>query len=117
MGQSALSLLQGTVSLLILRALQKGPAHGYSITRWIHGRTDGSFVIEDAALYQALHRLEAKGFIEAEWGASENNRRARFYALTPGRPAPAPRRSVGVAPLRGSDVESDRRTRLRRRTG
>jgi transcriptional regulator len=83
MGQSALSLLQGTVSLLILRALQKGPAHGYSITRWIHARTDGSFVIEDAALYQALHRLEAKGFIEAEWGASENNRRARFYALTP----------------------------------
>jgi PadR family transcriptional regulator PadR len=83
MGQSALSLLQGTVSLLILRALQKGPAHGYSITRWIHERTDGSFVIEDAALYQALHRLEAKGFIEAEWGASENNRRARFYALTP----------------------------------
>jgi PadR family transcriptional regulator len=83
MGQSALSLLQGTVSLLILRALQKGPAHGYSITRWIHERTDGSFVIEDAALYQALHRLEAKGFIEAEWGASENNRRARFYGLTP----------------------------------
>ena len=83
MGQSALSLLQGTVSLLILRALQKGPAHGYSITRWIHERTDGSFVIEDAALYPALHRLEAKGFIEAEWGASENNRRARFYALTP----------------------------------
>ena len=75
-------MLQGTVSLLILRALQKGPAHGYSITRWIHQRTDGAFVMEDAALYQALHRLEAKGFIEAEWGASENNRRARYYALT-----------------------------------
>ena len=82
MGQSSLSLLQGTVSLLILRALQKGPAHGYSITRWIHERTEGAFVMEDAALYQALHRLEAKGFIEAEWGASENNRRARYYALT-----------------------------------
>ena len=82
MGQSALSLLQGTVSLLILRALQKGPAHGYAITRWIHERTDGALVMEDAALYQALHRLEARGWIEAEWGASENNRRARFYSLT-----------------------------------
>jgi transcriptional regulator len=82
MGENSLSLLQGTVSLLILRALQTGPAHGYSITRWIHERTDGAFVMEDAALYQALHRLEAKGFIEAEWGTSENNRRARYYALT-----------------------------------
>ena len=81
-GENSLSLLQGTVSLLILRALQKGPAHGYSITRWIHERTDGAFVMEDAALYQALHRLEARGFIEAEWGTSENNRRARYYALT-----------------------------------
>ncbi len=82
MAQAALSLLQGTVSLLILRALQQGPAHGYTITRWIHARTDGAFVMEDAALYQALHRLEAKGFIDAEWGASENNRRAKYYALT-----------------------------------
>ena len=81
-GENSLSLLQGTVSLLILRALQKGPAHGYSITRWIHDRTEGAFVMEDAALYQALHRLEARGFIEAEWGTSENNRRARYYALT-----------------------------------
>ena len=82
MGENSLSLLQGTVSLLILRALQKGPAHGYSISRWIHERTDGAFVMEDAALYQALHRLEARGCIEAEWGTSENNRRARYYALT-----------------------------------
>jgi transcriptional regulator len=82
MGQNALSLLQGTVGLLILRALQKGPAHGYSVSRWIHERTDGAFVMEDAALYQALHRLEAKGFIESEWGTSENNRRAKYYALT-----------------------------------
>src|SRR5215218_295006 len=82
MGQSALSLVQGTVSLLILRALQKGPAHGYAITRWIHERTDGALVMEDAALYQALHRLEARGWVEAEWGASENNRRAKYYALT-----------------------------------
>jgi transcriptional regulator len=82
MGQNALSLLQGTVGLLVLRALQKGPAHGYSVSRWIHERTGGAFVMEDAALYQALHRLEAKGFIESEWGTSENNRRAKYYALT-----------------------------------
>ena len=81
-GENSLSLLQGTVSLLILRALQKGPAHGYSITRWIHERTDGAFVMEDAALYQALHRLEAREWIEAEWGVSENNRRAKYYSLT-----------------------------------
>jgi|SRR5262245_37544091 transcriptional regulator len=82
MGQTALSFLQGSVGLLILRALHQGPAHGYTITRWIHERTDGAFVMVDAALYQALHRLEAKGFIESEWGASENNRRAKYYALT-----------------------------------
>lgn len=82
MSQSTLSLLQGTVGLLILRALQRGPAHGYAITRWIHGRTDGALAMEDAALYQALHRLEAKGWIESEWGVSENNRRAKYYALT-----------------------------------
>ena len=77
-----LSLLQGTVDLLILRALQKGPAHGYAVSRWIRDRTDGMLAMEDAALYQALHRLEAREWIEAEWGVSENNRRAKYYALT-----------------------------------
>ncbi len=79
---STLTLLQGTVSLLILRALQGGPAHGYAITRWIRTRTEGALVMEDAALYQALHRLEARRWIQAEWGASENNRRAKYYSLT-----------------------------------
>lgn len=79
---STLSLLQGTVGLLVLRALQKGPAHGYAISRFIRERTEGALTMEDAALYQALHRLEAKGWIEAEWGVSENNRRAKYYALT-----------------------------------
>jgi transcriptional regulator len=83
MSQSTPSLLQGTVGLLVLKALQKGPAHGYAITRWIHERTDGTLVMEDAALYQALHRLESRGLVEAEWGLSENNRRAKYYALTP----------------------------------
>jgi PadR family transcriptional regulator, regulatory protein PadR len=77
-----LTLLQGTVDLLILRALLRGAAHGYGVSRWIRERTDGMFAMEDAALYQALHRLEARGWIEAEWGVSENNRRAKYYALT-----------------------------------
>ena len=82
MTPNPLSLLQGTVSLLVLRALQAGPAHGYAISRWVRERTEGAFTVEDAALYQALHRLEEKGLIEAEWGVSENNRRAKYYALT-----------------------------------
>ena len=82
MTQTALSLLQGTVALLILRALQSGPAHGYAISRWVRDRTEGAFAMEDAALYQALHRLEEKGVIEAEWGVSENNRRAKYCSLT-----------------------------------
>lgn len=82
MTRPTLSLLQGTVDLLVLRALQDGPTHGYSVSRWIRERTDSVLSMEDAALYQALHRLEARGWIEAEWGVSENNRRARFYALT-----------------------------------
>ena len=82
MSQTALSLLQGTVGLLILRALQTGPAHGYAISRWVRDRTDGAFTMDDAALYQALHRLEQNGLIEAEWGVSENNRRAKYYSLT-----------------------------------
>ena len=97
---STLSLLQGTVGLLILRALQKGPAHGYAITRWMHERTDGMLAVEDAALYQALHRLEAKGWIEAEWGLSENNRRAKYYGLT-ARPAGS-LRSRGVVVARAT---------------
>ena len=75
--------MQGTVGVLILRALQKGPAHGYAVSRWIRERSDGTLSMEDAALYQALHRLEARGLIEAEWGVTDGNRRAKFYALTP----------------------------------
>jgi transcriptional regulator len=80
---STLSLLQGTVDLLILRALQGGPTHGYAVSRWVRDRTEGVLAIEDAALYQALHRLEARGWIDAEWGLSENNRKAKYYSLTP----------------------------------
>jgi transcriptional regulator len=80
---STLSLMQGTVGLLILRSLQKGPAHGYAITRWVHERTDGVLAVEDAALYQALHRLERKGLVDSEWGMSEKNHRAKYYTITP----------------------------------
>jgi transcriptional regulator len=74
--------MQGTVAVLILKALSWGPMHGYDVSRSIRQRSEGELGLEDAALYQALHRLEKKGWIEAEWGLSENNRRAKFYRLT-----------------------------------
>ena len=83
MASKPLDLLQGTVDLLVLKALSWGPMHGYGVAQAIHSRTDGALKIEDTALYKALHRLEAAGEIESEWGASENNRRAKFYRLTP----------------------------------
>ena len=83
MSKEPLDLLQGTLDLLILRTLAWQSMHGYGISRWIRQRTGDALAVQDAALYQALRRLERKGWVEAEWGLSENNRRARFYALTP----------------------------------
>ena len=80
--ESSLPVLQGTLDMLVLKAVGAGPQHGYGITTWIRARTDGDLDVEDGALYQALHRLEHRGWIAAEWGLSENNRRARFYRLT-----------------------------------
>jgi PadR family transcriptional regulator PadR len=77
-----LSLVQGTLDLLVLRALAAGPMHGYGIATLVRHRTAGDLAIEDAALYQALHRLDRQGLVEAEWRPSENNRRARYYTLT-----------------------------------
>jgi PadR family transcriptional regulator PadR len=77
-----LALLQGTVDILILKALSFGSEHGYGISRWIRERSEGALGLEDAALYQGLHRLERRGLVTASWGASENNRRARYYELT-----------------------------------
>jgi len=82
MSHTSLNLLQGTADLLVLRAVQHGPVHGYAVSRWVRERTEGVLFMEDAALYQALHRLEARGWIESQWGLSENNRRAKFYKLT-----------------------------------
>jgi len=79
----SLDLLQGTLDVLVLRTLMWGEMHGYAVSRWIRQRTDGVIEIEDAPLYKALHRLERAGCVEASWGVSENNRRARFYKLTP----------------------------------
>jgi PadR family transcriptional regulator PadR len=79
-----LSLVPGTLDLLVLRTLASGPMHGYGIATEVHELTGGEIAIEDAALYQALHRLDRQGLVDPEWRASENNRRARYYALTPG---------------------------------
>jgi transcriptional regulator len=77
-----LDLLKGTLDVLILKTLARGPAHGYAISRWIRSVTRDALQVEEGALYPALHRLQSKGWIASEWGASENNRRARFYRLT-----------------------------------
>jgi PadR family transcriptional regulator, regulatory protein PadR len=82
MGRSPLPLVQGTLDLLVLRTLVRGSMHGYGIASLVHAQTDGDLAIEDAALYQALHRLDRQGLVEAEWRPSENNRRARYYTLT-----------------------------------
>jgi PadR family transcriptional regulator PadR len=82
MAREALGLVQGTVDVLILKTLTWTPMHGYGIAQWIRQRTDGALAVEDAALYQALHRLERKGWVESEWGVSDTNRKAKFYHIT-----------------------------------
>lgn len=78
-----MDLLKGTLDAMVLKALSWGPQHGYGVTRWIRGRTQGTLDVDDAALYQALHRMERRGWLEAEWGLTEGNRRAKYYTLTP----------------------------------
>src|SRR4026208_1659867 len=77
-----LGLLVGTLDLLVLRTLAWGPRHGFAIVRWLKATSDDAILMEDRALYLALHRLEERPLVESEWGLSENNRRARFYQLT-----------------------------------
>jgi PadR family transcriptional regulator PadR len=77
-----MDLIKGTLDMLILRTLAWEPMHGYGVSQWIRTRTSGALRVQDAALYQALRRLEGKGLVEAAWGVSENNRRARYYQLT-----------------------------------
>src|SRR5215467_155716 len=78
----SLPIIQGTLDLLVLRSLAAGGNHGYGIATLVRDRTDGVLAIEDAALYQSLHRLERQGLVDAEWRPSENKRRARYYTLT-----------------------------------
>ena len=75
-------LLRGTLDLLVLKAVTWGPRHGYEIAEWITAVTDAELLVEEGPLYTALHRLEKKGWLEGEWGYSENNRRAKYYSLT-----------------------------------
>lgn len=75
-------LLQGTLDLLILKTLTRGSMHGYAIAEWIHATSEDVLRVEEGALYPALHRLELRGLLASEWGASENNRRAKYYRLT-----------------------------------
>jgi transcriptional regulator len=82
MPRKEMPVLQGTLDLLVLRALSWGPMHGYAVITWLRQRTDEELLVEDTAVYPALHRLEGRGLIESEWGLSENNRRAKFYRIT-----------------------------------
>ena len=75
-------LIPGTLDMLILKALESGPLHGYAVAEWIHTRSHDVLQVDEGALYPALHRLELRGLLLADWGASENNRRAKFYRLT-----------------------------------
>jgi transcriptional regulator len=75
-------LLQGTVELLVLKRLSRGPMHGYGIAAWIETATDDVLRVEEGSLYPALYRMVKKGWIKGEWGVSDNNRKAKFYRLT-----------------------------------
>jgi transcriptional regulator len=79
---SDLELLQGTLDLLVLKALIFGPRHGYAVARWVRETTDDDLRIEEGALYTALHRMEKRRWLESEWGLSDSNRKAKYYQLT-----------------------------------
>lgn len=79
---ASLPLLKGTVDMLVLKALSWGPMHGFGISQWLEQRSSGMLGLDDSGMYQVLHRLEGRGWVEAEWRITDNNRRARFYSLT-----------------------------------
>jgi PadR family transcriptional regulator PadR len=75
-------LVKGTLDILVLKALSWTAMHGFEITTWLEERSGGTLAVEDSALYQALHRMEERGLVAAEWGITANNRRARYYRVT-----------------------------------
>jgi transcriptional regulator len=77
-----LPLVKGTLDVLVLKALSWTPMHGFEITSWLESRSGGAIGVQDSALYQALHRMEGRGLVAAEWGVTDNNQRARYYRLT-----------------------------------
>jgi transcriptional regulator len=82
MADRDIDLIQGTLTVLILKTLSWGPMNGYAIAQWVRQTTGGEIDMEEGALYPALHRMEHRGWIDAEWGISENKRRAKYYRLT-----------------------------------
>lgn len=82
MADSSLTLIQGTLDMLVLKALLFGPLHGYAVVQWIRQTTEDAVQVEEGALYVSLHRMEKRGWLRSEWGLSENNRRAKYYTLT-----------------------------------
>lgn len=82
MARDELQVLQGTLDVLVMKALAAGARHGYDIARWIRETTDAELQVEDRALYVSLHRMEERGWLEAEWGLTDNNRNAKYYQLT-----------------------------------
>jgi PadR family transcriptional regulator, regulatory protein PadR len=77
-----LPVVKGTLDVLVLKALSWTPMHGFEITSWLEARSGGALGVQDSAMYQALHRLEARGHVAAEWGVTANNQRARYYRVT-----------------------------------
>lgn len=75
-------MLQGTLDMLVLKALSLGPNHGYGVARWLESMTDDALRVEEGSLYPALHRMQKRGWIASQWGVSDRNRRAKYYALT-----------------------------------
>lgn len=82
MADDSLHLIRGTLDLLVLRCLAGGSRHGYAVSKWIDRVTGGTLLVEEGSLYPALHRVERKGWVQAEWGRTDTGRRARFYSLT-----------------------------------
>ena len=80
---ASLPVVKGTLDVLVLRALQWAPMHGFEITSWLEDRSANALEVEDSAVYQALYRMEERELIEAEWGVTENQRQARYYKITP----------------------------------